>query len=232
MSLPETWRSVRLSEICQINPVFEPQEKPNQEQSVTFLPEGNFSDEKDANDADHLLPKTIYPCLSIHWANLFRACMGCNERYKLASDPIDPHGPGELNSIYHPFYAPAHPGIHIRIEQHPGDSNNYKISLNDSNHPQRTVNLDRILNLSKRWTERIKRTLEMDKSSLAAYVIESLGRRNQPFTEEAIKEELEYQSDSRKRKIGRKANMLLEVSIFDYQSKSPEEIFAIGNLHL
>lgn len=131
-------------------------------------PEGDFTDEKDANDADHLLPKAIYPSLSIHWANLFRACMACNERYKLASDPIDPHGPGELDSIYHPFYAPAYPGIHIKVEQHPGNSNHYKLSLDDFNHPQRSANLDRILNLSQRWTTRINRNLEMDKSSLAA----------------------------------------------------------------
>lgn len=38
MRLPETWKFARLSEVCQINPIFESQERPDKDQSVTFLP--------------------------------------------------------------------------------------------------------------------------------------------------------------------------------------------------
>jgi len=111
--------------------------------------------------------------------------------------------PGELATIYHPFYAPAVDrfkqnrknnflGARVLVGPHPKNKNNYQLSLDDPKYPQRAANLERILQLSERWTNRINRKLERDISSLVAYVIDSLKYKGHPITEELVREELKF----------------------------------------
>jgi hypothetical protein len=193
---------------------------------------GDFTDSIDANDADHLFPKDIYSPLAVHWANLVRACMVCNERFKLAKDPIDPHGPGELDTIYHPIYAPAIPnGARVSVRPSSINPNEYVLKLEDPTHPQRAVNLDRILELNGRWTNRIKCKLQSNKSALVADVIESLKEESIMVDDELVERHLGVQARERRKKIGIQADMVCEVAVLEYQATSPDEIFAITKIH-
>lgn len=58
-------------------------------------------------DCDHFLPKSRYPALAIHPNNLIFTCMPCNERQKLAHDPLDRPGAGALQNTYIPYTHPA-----------------------------------------------------------------------------------------------------------------------------
>lgn len=55
-------------------------------------------------DADHYLPKSIYPPLAVHGLNLVPMCKGCNQALKASKDPLSPAGqPLTLDSVWFPY---------------------------------------------------------------------------------------------------------------------------------
>jgi hypothetical protein len=194
--------------------------------------EGDSAGPLDANDADHLLPKDTYPCLSVHWANLIRACMQCNERFKLANDPLLPRGVGEFQTTYHPFYAQAiENGATVKVQPSTHNPNEYDLQLQDSANPNRASNIDRILKLNERWTGRVNKKLQSDKSALVAFVISGLKEENIAIDKPLIERQLAKQAAGRRAKIGIMENMFLESAVIEYQSKAQDEIDAILAIH-
>lgn len=195
--------------------------------------QGDYTQKIDANDAEHWLPKSQYPHLSIHWANLFRTCMECNERFKGDDSPIKHQGCGELNKTYHPYDRPALDSAQVVAELKPTNPSLYQLKLADSTHPFCASTLDELLSLSERWSNRIKTTLQRDKSALVAERIYTANRCNTPINATWLKEELEDAAEFRKRKIGVEENMLLESAVLDFQANSEvdEIYFSLGSTH-
>ena len=65
-------------------------------------PLGNVGTIAEANDCDHFFPKSKWPHLAIHPANLFAACKGCNETWKLNNAPMGAADEAGLRGTYHP----------------------------------------------------------------------------------------------------------------------------------
>jgi hypothetical protein len=64
-------------------------------------PRSSKIDDKVYADADHFLPKSDYPFLSVHPANLVPLCLDCNRLFKRDQDPIDVHNDAPLINTFH-----------------------------------------------------------------------------------------------------------------------------------
>lgn len=58
-------------------------------------------------DREHFFPKSKYPPLAVHPYNLTLACMACNGRVHLDTDPIQEHGAGALRDCFMPYLRPG-----------------------------------------------------------------------------------------------------------------------------
>jgi hypothetical protein len=72
-------------------------------------------DGKHYDDADHYLPKSIYPFLSVHHENLVPLCLACNRSFKGSRDPIDNHKNAPLVNTFHPYRSPALKSIDVEL---------------------------------------------------------------------------------------------------------------------
>lgn len=180
-------------------------------------PAGDRTKTKDANDADHWLPKKRYPLFAVHWANLFRVCVECNRNFKLDEDPLDPRGSNELETSYHPYYCPAPPGLVVVSEDL--TTGVWSVKLVDPIHPQRAKNLNKMLDLEERLVGRIEdavieKRLSVISSALAEY-------KDRPFTTKAEAAEfLQRQADEHRGDIGKRPNAILNSTFLELQAQS------------
>ena len=174
----------------------------------------------DANDAEHWLPKSEYPHLSIHWANLFRACMVCNERFKGDDNPLKHCGAGELEKTYHPYDKPALPGAAVVVSIKPSNPNVYDLRLQDAGNVECADAIDSLLSLSERWASRMNPILQRDKSALVADDIERAVMRREKISYDWLQEALAIKRTIRTRKISQSPNALLESAILAFQASN------------
>lgn len=107
-------------------------------------------------DADHFLPQSKYPFLSVHIGNLLPICKVCNQSLKGSKDPISEHTAGPLIHSFHPYLRPARKHIRIRITRSPGVERKMRIRDFDGTNSRRVKNLNRVLQLEQRWVNRTK----------------------------------------------------------------------------
>lgn len=143
------------------------------------------------DDADHFLPKSKYPFLSVHRHNLVPLCLSCNRTFKGEYDPIEvldetqiakllktrdpldsPDAISLINS-FHPYQDPAIEHIEVIIGRNGEGVRLIDILDEDQAQTYRVVSFKRVLRLHKRWPKRLK-----DEVSSLQESIKGEGRRN------------------------------------------------------
>jgi hypothetical protein len=107
-------------------------------------------------DADHFLPKSLYPFLSLHPANLVPICLPCNRTFKLDKDPIDDHESEPLVNTFHPYNRPAIDEIEIEVSRTDVGEQQIRIREKGVGETRRVRSLNRVFSLDARWVDRLK----------------------------------------------------------------------------
>lgn len=195
--------------------------------------QGDYTKRIDANDAEHWLPKSKYPHLSIHWANLFRTCMVCNERFKGDDNPIKYQGCGELEKTYHPYQQPASCSAEVSVSQAVSFPRQYTLKVDDHENSERADAMEQVLCLSERWSERINKRLKTNKSALIADQVREVRYKKGGINADWVSETLSMIAKFRNEEIGEKPNALLENAVLNFQAT--EEVdsiyFALARAH-
>lgn len=145
-------------------------------------PLGELGTEFEANDCDHFFPKSEWPHLAIHPANLFSACKGCNTTWKLAKAPMntaDLHG---LSDTYHPMLRPGALAVEVRTIRSSSTPRKVEIKITDAAFPRRAETLVETLDIEVRWATSMNEQMDPEVSSLVAKTVRdrSLGRQPTP----------------------------------------------------
>lgn len=116
----------------------------------------NRKSEKTFADADHFFPKSEYPLLSMHPANLVPICISCNRIFKLAKDPIDDHNNEPLLHSFHPYLKPAVDHIKVVVTRNATGERQVAIQETGGMKSRRINRLDHLFSLETRWPDRLK----------------------------------------------------------------------------
>lgn len=170
----------------------------------------------EANDCDHFFPKSQWPHLAIHPANLYSACMGCNSRWKLAKKPMGEANIMGLSETYHPMLRPGAARISVVAIEAPVSTRKVSIKIGDSESPRRAETLNETLDLETRWTNTVNAKLDECVSVFVAKAARDKGRGWQSTPEsvrELIQDDIAWQSH----RIGRDERTLRQVATLHYQ---------------
>ncbi len=112
------------------------------------------------SDIDHFFPKSLYPFLSMHAANLVPLCTDCNRYVKRDEDPVDQQRSAPLENIFHPFGKPALSSIKVAVSRNA--KGEYQVSIEEAagGKSRRVDSLNRVYDLEVRWFERLKAEIE------------------------------------------------------------------------
>lgn len=195
--------------------------------------QGDRTEKIDGNDAEHWLPKSAYPHLSVHWANLFRVCMVCNGRFKGDDNPIKHPGCGELRKTYHPYQQPACNSVQAAVSRESVYPRQYQLSVNDSQNPLCADALDQVLSLSERWSSRINGRLNANKSAFIAEQVREAKYKKYNLTEDWVKDTLSMVMQFRRDDLGKEPNSIPQAAVLAYQaSREVSSIFyALNRAH-
>jgi hypothetical protein len=139
-------------------------------------PLGEVGSQLEANDCDHFFPKSRWPHLAIHPANLFSACKGCNSTWKGAGAPMGEADAAGLNGSYHPMLRPGGKTILVHAAASTGSARQISISITDPVVPRRAETLVETLDLASRWTNSVNEKLDQGVSILVAKTARDRGR--------------------------------------------------------
>lgn len=117
---------------------------------------GEIENLKIYSDADHFLPKSKYPFLSLHPFNLFPLCIPCNRSFKVARDIIDKLNDAPLVNIFHPYLRPVLEHLDLKVYR---DGNGVSLGefTDTIGMPSRRMNnLNRVFRLNDRWIQRLR----------------------------------------------------------------------------
>jgi hypothetical protein len=131
-------------------------------------PLGERGSQHEANDCDHFFPKSQWPHLAIHPANLFSACKGCNSTWKLAKAPMGEADASGLNNTYHPMLRPGASSVVVSAAISPTNARQVEINITDPTVPRRAETLVATLDLDSRWTNSVNGVLDRGVSVLVA----------------------------------------------------------------
>lgn len=174
-------------------------------------------DNKVYDDADHFLPKSKYPFLSLHYENLVPLCIYCNRSFKGTRDSIDDQQDAPLLNIFHPYERPALEYLNILTSR--DDKGVPKIELEDKDGmPSRRVeNLKRVFRLHERWPDQLRYQIQGLRDDIA-----NMGRRirtysnGQELTEQELQSELEEILKQRKENQGERIGYVLQTSYLTF----------------
>lgn len=102
-------------------------------------------------EVDHWIAKSVYPLLSVCADNLLPICGECNSTDNKGAKAV--HSKGDFSNWFHPYWRHANSNIQLDY-----DLRGRSIICTQAN-PADAVkvdNLDKLLNLSKRWTREFK----------------------------------------------------------------------------
>ncbi len=122
-------------------------------------PRADTIDLKTYADADHFLPKSIYPFLSVHSSNLVPICLNCNRSFKGDRDPIadpDENLSGSLMNSFHPYGDPAISHIEVRVVRSNKEARPEIVERTDGARSRRIGSINRVFKLEERWLQRLK----------------------------------------------------------------------------
>lgn len=157
---------------------------------------GDVGTKVEANDCDHFFPKSKWPHLAIHPANLFVSCKGCNETWKLDRTPMGLADIQGLAETYHPQLRAGAAHIVVTANQSAITPRLIKLSISDSTVPRRALTLVEALDLEARWTNDVNE--KMDGKGVSVFVAKAVrdSRRDQALSladlEEIIDSDIDW----------------------------------------
>lgn len=180
-------------------------------------PLGEIGTKADANDCDHFFPKSKWPHLAIHPANLFATCMGCNETWKLDNAPMGNADEAGIRGTYHPSLLPGSSLISVDAKQSPKHPMRVSIEIRDEEVPTRAKTLVETLDLEARWSNDVNE--EMDGKGVSVFVAKAfqLKSRGQSPDEAEIGELLDGSISWARENIGKEERSIRQAAALQYQ---------------
>jgi hypothetical protein len=175
-------------------------------------PLGEKGSEFEANDCDHFFPKSHWPHLAVHPANLFSACKGCNSTWKLAKAPMGDADADGLDGTYHPMLRPGRTAVVVSAEVSSASARQMKISISDPVVPGRAKTLVATLDLESRWENSVNEKLDGKVSVLVAKTIRDKGRGWQA-DEQSVRQVIDDDIAWRVAQTGREERALRNVAV-------------------
>lgn len=166
-------------------------------------------------DADHFLPKSHYPFLSVHPQNLVPVCLECNRIVKRDADPIDDQQNEPLLHTFHPYARPAIAETNVLFcRDHAGAP---KVRIEDKHGmPSRRVKgLNRVLRLEDRWRGRGKGAQESVIETVRG-LARRFRRHHFPRSSQKLRSELQEARDETEKQFGRQPNALIRFSYLEF----------------
>jgi hypothetical protein len=174
-------------------------------------------------DADHYLPKSQYPFLSIHPLNLVPTCLECNQRVKRAKDPVDAHDAEPLRNTFLPYVAPAIDQVAVQVSRDGAGALKLALVEQNGNPSRRVSSLDRVFELQARWKDRLAHEIEMVRQDVA-----EAGRRLAEDSTERdkrrLRREVELRPDELARRLGQRPFMLAQASYRAFAVSDEDEL--------
>lgn len=173
-------------------------------------------------DADHYLPKSLYPFLAVHPGNLVPICLECNQRIKGDTDPVLDHAATPLTNIFLPYVVPAAEHLELRIRR--DGSKGLAIEFHDKSAPgsRRVESLQAIFALNERWPGR----LDQQKNSVVDALMAAGERRRdagEEVSEDILERLLTTSPNEAERYTGKSPFFLLRRSYQEFALHDPAE---------
>jgi hypothetical protein len=181
-------------------------------------------------DADHFLPKSKYPFLSIHPANIVPLCLDCNRLFKLNFDPIDDHNDAPLVNSFHPYCKCAIEYVDIKVVISDTGVKRIVIKDKDGMPSRRVNNLNNTFKLEQRWQDRLRQSVDSIIDELRGAARRINRCRVDQIKSEDLKIELEDMLMNRARLIGQRQNYVLHKSYLDYALEDANEFESLLEL--
>lgn len=175
-------------------------------------PLGELGSEVEANDCDHFFPKSQWPHLAIHPANLFSACQGCNSRWKLANTPMGQADASGLNETYHPMLRPGASAVVIAAAVSTTSMRQVTINISDPVVPLRAGTLVATLDLESRWTNFVNEKLDQDVSAFVSKTARDRGFGRLP-TPDSVRELIEDDIAWKQARVGQEDRCMREIAV-------------------
>lgn len=175
-------------------------------------PLGELGGTSEANDCDHFFPKSQWPHLAIHPANLFSACQGCNSRWKLAKAPMGNADVSGLIETYHPMLRPGASAIVVSAVVSAATSRQMELSITDPHVPRRAETLVETLDLEQRWTNSVNEKLDQGVSVFVAKTVRDKGLGHQP-TADSVRELIDDDILWKKEQLGKEERCMRQIAV-------------------
>ncbi|MCS0632771.1 hypothetical protein NX786_25900 [Telluria mixta] len=175
-------------------------------------PLGELGSASEANDCDHFFPKSQWPHLAIHPANLFSACQGCNSRWKLDKVPMGDADAQGLNNTYHPMLRPGASVVVVKATVSAASARQVEIKITDPSLPRRAETLVATLDLESRWTNWVNKKLDPSVSVFVSKSIRDRGLGQQP-TPESVRELIEDDIAWKRGRLGKEERCIREIAV-------------------
>jgi hypothetical protein len=188
-------------------------------------PLGEEGADTEANDCDHFFPKSKWPHLAIHPANLYSACMGCNSRWKLDKRPMGKADSLGLSETYHPMLRPGASSILVVAVETLISPRKVCIEIRDHKIPRRAETLNETLDLEVRWTNSVDAILDGDVSVYVGMAERDRARGLQ-VTDDRVRQLIQDDINWKRKQLGKKERTLRQVAALEYQltQKLPEDV--------
>jgi hypothetical protein len=185
-------------------------------------------DNKIYSDADHFLPKSSYPFLSVHHANLVPLCLDCNRTMKGGRNPIDDPDNAPLINTFHPYLNPAIDQIDIKTSRNAVGVREIKIE-DKAGIPSRRVNsINRVFKLEKLWMDGLRYSVDSIVDEIRRAGARSK-RHGIDLTRQELEIELQDMLRERTRNLGQRHYYILQTSYLEFaiqDSSELDELFA------
>lgn len=180
-------------------------------------PLGEIGSKAEANDCDHFFPKSKWPHLAIHPANLFATCKGCNETWKLDKAPMGNADAAGIRGTYHPSLLAGAALISVMARQSSKHPMRVSIEIRDEAVPERAQTLIDTLDLVERWTKDVNE--KMDGRGVSVFVSKAFQDRfrGQTPDQAEIRELIDDSIIWAKKNIGIEERSIRQAAALQYQ---------------
>jgi len=143
-------------------------------------------------DVDHWIYEAAYPILSICANNLLPICSPCNKRPNKGTKDV--HTNGDFSNWFHPYLRPGNSKFVLSYSIQPKSSVSMTpINIQDT---ERVINIDELLDLTKRWTTKFKSEYR-DKQDELRRLKDLRARKGRPsLSQQDVQERLEEERDT------------------------------------
>jgi len=163
---------------------------------------------------DHWIGKAGHPCLSIHPENLVLFCHKCNSPEIKGQSPAYSDGPAPFDDWFHPWLRQAAGRFQVTLQL-----NKAIPTALDPLDDRRVANLDRLLDLTERWS------LELDSQIKECLtVLEVLIEENQQADVAAASVRLGQDRSRSHKQVGKKPHTLIAKALLDQACATPSTI--------